>query len=330
MRRTLVTRAEPLAAGCRDGGATDPSGTATHSTGAARDCRPALPALSEQELTEALLAVPELPPGCSQDPPEPEGRQDLLRLAGLPGKIDVERAFTNGGGLSPEFRRVELRRYADADQAKAALKSLTDALATCTGETWNGSEITYAPMSAPGVGNGAVGSDDRQWRRPVFVLLRSMGLVIVKVGGAGLTADADEVINLLRLKSPSTGSCQSRSCRPTPRTVRRLIERAHDQHEHDDGADHRDPDAHRQRVGRRDQQRGPHGVGIGLGAAAATGRDRSGHRSSCPPRWRNRNPVGARPAPTARSAAGPFNRIATSRRPSWLAAPTKVWPASSV
>ena len=201
MRRTLVTLAlSLLAAGCRDGGATDPSGTATHSTGAAAIAAPALPLLSEQELTEALLAVPELPPGYSQDPPEPEGPDKTFcdYKPAFQEKIDVERAFTKGGGLSPEFRRVELRQYADADQAKAALKSLTDALATCTGETWNGSEITYAPMSAPGVGNGAVGVKMSANGADLFSFFAVDGPVIVKVGGGGLTADADEVINLLK------------------------------------------------------------------------------------------------------------------------------------
>lgn len=194
-------------------GATDSSKTTNASTGTTTSAAPA-PAqriLSEQELTNALLAVQELPPGYSQDPPTPNPHKTFCDYKPpFEEKIYVDRSFTKGGGLSSEVLSVGLRQYADADQAKAAFKALTDALATCTGETWNGSKLTYAPMSAPKVGDGAVGVKMNSDGTDLLQFFALDGPVLVNTGGGGLmNANADEVISLSRPKSPSTRAPQS-------------------------------------------------------------------------------------------------------------------------
>ena len=113
-------------------------------------------------------------------------------------KTYVKRDFSKGGGVPTEFLKVGLRQYADADQARAAFKSLTDALATCTGETYNEHNLTYAPASAPKVGAGSVGVKITADGTDLLSFFAVDGPVIVNTGGGGLVnANADEVIKSL-------------------------------------------------------------------------------------------------------------------------------------
>lgn len=202
VRRILVTLGVILSvAGCGNGSPdsskTTDAASGTTSTAAA----PTQRVLAEKELTAALLGVQELPPGYSQDPPtaKPVNKTFCDYKPAFEEKIYVERGFTKGGGLSSEFLRVGLRQYADADQAKAAFKSMTDALATCNGEMWEGSKMTYAPMSAPKVGDGAVGVKMNSDGTDLLLFFALDGPVLVNTGGGGLmNANADEVINLLK------------------------------------------------------------------------------------------------------------------------------------
>ena len=196
VRRNLAALALILSiAGCSDSSTTDATITTTASTA------PAQRLLSEKELTEALLGVQDLPAGYSQDPPsgEPTSKTFCDYKPAFQEKIYVEREFTKGGGLSSEFLTVRLRQFADADEARASFKSLTDALASCTGETYNGSKLTYAPMSAPTVGDGSVGVKITNDGTNLLSFFTVEGPVIVATGGGGLmNANADEVINLLK------------------------------------------------------------------------------------------------------------------------------------
>lgn len=202
LRRILVTLALILlVAGC-DSGTNDSSPTTTALTGtAAPPAAPARRILSEVELTEALLGVQDLPAGYSQDPPsdKPAEKTFCDYKPAFHEETHVERNFTKGGGLSAEFLKVGLRQYADADQARASFKSLTDALATCTGEMYNGSEMTYAPMSAPKVGDGSVGVKITADDTALLSFFAIDGPVLINTGGGGLmNANADEVINLFK------------------------------------------------------------------------------------------------------------------------------------
>lgn len=142
----------------------------------------------------------DLPPGYSQDPPEEKTPNKTFcdYKPAFEEKNYVERGFTKGGGLSSELLRVGLRQYADADQARASFRSLTDALTTCTGEIYNGSKMTYAPISAPKVGDGSVGVKITSDGNSLLSFFALDGPVLVKVGGGGLiNANADEVISVL-------------------------------------------------------------------------------------------------------------------------------------
>lgn len=200
LRRILLTLVLTLsAAGCGSG-TSDSSKTTNASTRTTASAAPTQRILSEKELTEALLGVQDLPPGYSEDPPgEPVDKTFCDYKPAFREKIYVEKDFTKGGGLSTEFLKVGLRQYADADQARASFKSLTDALATCTGDSYNGHNLTYAPMSAPKVGAGSVGVKITADGTDLLSFFAVDGPVLINIGGGGLiNANADDVVNLLK------------------------------------------------------------------------------------------------------------------------------------
>ncbi|ROR90955.1 hypothetical protein EDD33_1812 [Nocardioides aurantiacus] len=181
------------------------SGDTTTKAEPTKPAAPEFRVLGKPALTKALLGVQDLPPGYAQDPPDPNRATNKTFCdyeQPFTEKNYVSRDFTKGGGLSAELLRVGLRQYANADEAKAAFTALTDALETCTGETYQGTQLTYSPMSAPKVGDGAVGikitADDT-------VLLQNFALVgptLINTGGGGLmNANADEVTTLLKAQA---------------------------------------------------------------------------------------------------------------------------------
>ena len=157
--------------------------------------------LTKRALTAALLGVQDLPPGYSQDPPTNDGRSKTFCDYKPPftEKIKVSRDFTKGGGMSAELLRVMLRQYAGQAQAKAAFKALTKSMKTCTNEVYDGTEVTYAVMSAPKVGDDSIGikmTADGTTLLQTFVLV---GPTLVSTGGGGLmNANADEVNGLIK------------------------------------------------------------------------------------------------------------------------------------
>ena len=83
-------------------------------------------------------------------------------------------------------------------QAKAAFDALTDALASCTGETYKGTKLTYAPMSAPKVGDASVGVKITADGTDLLQFFALAGPTLVNTGGGGLmNASADEVTSIL-------------------------------------------------------------------------------------------------------------------------------------
>jgi hypothetical protein len=201
MRRLLVTLAVLLSvAGCGDRGTSDRSGNGAAEPAETTATAPAYRILSQEELTKALLGVNELPPGYSQDPPSAIGPNKTFCDYPPPfeEKTRVHQDFTKGAGLSAEVLSVGLRQYADADQAKESFTALVDALATCTGETYNGVKSTYAPMSAPKVGEGSVGVKITAGDTGLLQFFAVIGPVLVNTGGGGLmNANADEVLKIL-------------------------------------------------------------------------------------------------------------------------------------
>lgn len=203
VRRILVTLALVLSvAGCGAGGGSKSSGTTTTPTGTSSTAAATQRLLSEKALTEALLGLQDLPPGYSQDPPSVAGAPKTFcdYVPPFQEETRVKREFTKGGGLSAEFLSVGLRQYADADQAGASFKALTNALASCTHESYRGTKLTYAPMSAPKLGTGSIGIKITSDGGPdLLQFFAVVGPVLVNTGGGGLmNANADEVVNLLK------------------------------------------------------------------------------------------------------------------------------------
>lgn len=188
-----------LLAGCGHSG-TSQSGSPAASAATTTPAAPAYRILPKEELTKALLELQDLPPGYSQDPPAAEGPSKTFCDYPPPFEesLRVRRDFTKGGGLSAEYLSLGLRQYANADQAKASFDALTNALKTCTGETYNGVQSTYAPMSAPKVGDGSVGVKIAAGDTGLLQFFAVVGPVLINTGGGGLlNANANEVMSLL-------------------------------------------------------------------------------------------------------------------------------------
>lgn len=75
---------------------------------------------------------------------------------------------------------------------------MVDALGTCTAETYEGKKLTYSPMSAPKVGDAAVGVKINVDGSDLLQFFALVGPTLVNGGGGGLmNASADDVIALL-------------------------------------------------------------------------------------------------------------------------------------
>jgi hypothetical protein len=189
------------------GGSNAGSGTGSNTESSATPTptptKPAAPTyriLNKQELTGALLGVQDMPAGYSQDPPTPDSLDKTFCDYKPPftQKVKVSRDFTKGGGMSAELLRVGLRQYANPQQAKAAFDALTKALETCAGETYDGTKMTYTPMSAPKVGDASIGVKITADDTPLLQTFALVGPTLVNSGGGGLmNASADDVNTLL-------------------------------------------------------------------------------------------------------------------------------------
>jgi hypothetical protein len=176
----------------------EPAGSSSLSATTAPE--PTYAVLSKDDLESALLTIQDLPAGYSQDPPsEPSTKTFCDYKPPFTEKMYVSHDFTKGGGMSSELLTLGLRQFESAEQARAAFEALSETLETCPGETYNGSKVTYALMSAPKVGDDAVGV---RIESDQFTLLQNFvlaGPTLVVTGGGGLIeADADEVASLLQ------------------------------------------------------------------------------------------------------------------------------------
>lgn len=187
------------ASGCGDSGSS--RGNTASPKGATTAASPTYRILTKEELNKALLGLQDLPAGYSQDPPEDEraGKTFCDYKPPFEETIRVRRDFTKGSGLSAELLSLGFRQFADADQAKASFDAMTKALTSCTGETYNGVKSTYAPMSAPKVGDGSVGVKITAGDTGLLQFFALVGPVLINTGGGGLmNANADEVIRLFK------------------------------------------------------------------------------------------------------------------------------------
>lgn len=156
--------------------------------------------LAKGALEKTLVGVDELPPGYSQDPPKADSGNKTFCDYKVPAeeKVRVGRDFTKGGGLSAELMSITLRQFASEKDAKAAWSALTETLKTCKSEVYQGTTLTYSPMSAPKIGDASVGvklDADGTTLVQNFVLV---GPTMISGGGGGLmNADVDTVAKVL-------------------------------------------------------------------------------------------------------------------------------------
>lgn len=177
-----------------------PASSAPHTSEPPASTEPAYRILSADELNGALLGIEDLPPGYSQDPPEDNNTNKTFCDYTPPflEQVKVRRDFTKGGGLSAELVSLGVRQYATPEEAKASFDAMTTALASCPGETYQGSKMTYTPMSAPKVGDASVGIKVNIDGTDVLQTFALVGPAVINTGGGGLmNANADEVLGLL-------------------------------------------------------------------------------------------------------------------------------------
>ena len=156
--------------------------------------------LSKADLTSALLGIEDMPTGYSQDPPsESDGNKTFCDYEPpFHEKIRVRRDLTKGGGLSAQLLSVTLRQYANAREAKASFAVLTKTISTCRSETYEGSKLEYAPLSAPKVGEASVGVRITSDGTTLVQNFALVGPTVLSAGGGGLTnTNADEAADLL-------------------------------------------------------------------------------------------------------------------------------------
>jgi hypothetical protein len=100
--------------------------------------------------------------------------------------------------MSAELASVSLRQFNSPEDASKAFNALTNAVNTCPGETIDGTEAKYTPMSAPKVGYASVGvriEGDNFTVLQNFVLV---GPTIISAGGGGLVnINSDQVTQLV-------------------------------------------------------------------------------------------------------------------------------------
>lgn len=209
MNRTATVSAALLVllAGC--GGNSDsgesgaPSESASSEASASSAPTPPEPkyaVLSKADLTGALLGIQDMPTGYSQDPPSKSAGNKFFcdYKPRFDEKIRVRRDFTKSGGMSSQLLSFSLRQYADAKEAKAAFGALTRTLDTCRSETYEGSKLIYAPMSAPKVGEDSVGVRITSDGTTLLLNFALVGPTLISAGGGGLVnVDADEIAGLL-------------------------------------------------------------------------------------------------------------------------------------
>lgn len=116
-------------------------------------------------------------------------------------KLRVRRDFTKGGGMSAELVSITLRQFKSVEDASAAWNAMTETLKTCKSEVYEGTELTYSPMSAPKLGDASIGLKVDAGGMTLLQNFVLVGPVMISGGGGGLmNADADTIANLLKVQ----------------------------------------------------------------------------------------------------------------------------------
>lgn len=131
-----------------------------------------------------------MPPGFTQDPPGANSTNKTFCDYKPPfeERIKVSADFSNDD--DQQALSATLRQYASAAQAKAAFDALVTILKTCKGERFDGSTLTYKPMSVPQLGDGSVGVQIESGGYTVKQNFVVLGPTLVATGGIGVESAA--------------------------------------------------------------------------------------------------------------------------------------------
>jgi hypothetical protein len=158
--------------------------------------------LRKSQLRAAIVGIDQLPAGYSVDRDQSGGKTTKTFCdykVPQKEKITAARDFIKGGGLSTQLIVVRLRQYASAGAASESFAALTHAIKTCHGERYSGQKLHYSVMSAPKLGDGAVGvriEYDNGTNLSYFVL---DGPLVMNVAGGGLVdVNADQITSVLK------------------------------------------------------------------------------------------------------------------------------------
>ena len=204
--RTVITAAVACLAlaGCGNDAPTtsQPAGNqpANPAAPAASQPVPGYRILTKAQLDAALLGLDAMPAGYSEDDSSDTDTDRTFCNYREPHKpkVEVNRVYIKGGGLSSELLNVSLRQYAGPAEAKAAYAAMTKTLKTCRSWTDDGTKFTAKPMNLPSAGEASVGVRMEADGATLLLGYALAGPTLVSTGSAGLmTADANIVGELL-------------------------------------------------------------------------------------------------------------------------------------
>ncbi|MFI1391785.1 hypothetical protein [Streptomyces griseoaurantiacus] len=176
-----------------------PSKSSAVASSASSSPTPQAALLTKNQLASALLPLSQMPAGWSTEGDDTPGDKTFCDYR-QPHKarIQVSRSFQKGGGLTATVAAVGIRQYASASDAAESFTAMEKALETCRQETYQGSVVTYAPMSVDKLGDRSLGvriESDGSTALQQFTL---DGPVLINVGTGSLNAEADTATALLR------------------------------------------------------------------------------------------------------------------------------------
>jgi hypothetical protein len=158
-------------------------------------------------LRRQLLTIKDLPPGYSADKLTADDSSDKNThyfcnyKAVLPRAV-AKQTFTKDQGLASAVAQVAVRQYASAEQAGQQMALLEKTLSTCPGETYQGSQLKYAMISTPKLGDDTVGvrlTFDQGSINEYYIQV-GPEMAVVAIGGTGLGSETIDDLTALANK----------------------------------------------------------------------------------------------------------------------------------